>query len=161
MTIVSHHGPSQDGTNQFPDRLPGKADRALAPSLRRGFLCRCPNCGRGRLFGRFLKTVPSCATCGEIMDHHRADDAPPYFTMLLVGHITIPVILAVQMRTTLSDMAFLAICLPLSGFLALALLQPIKGATVALQWALRMHGFGDNSTEMTEFAEPPETIEPH
>jgi len=35
--------------------------------------------------------------------------------------------------------------------LSLALLQPVKGAVVGMQWALKMHGFDDN---------PPEGIPP-
>ncbi len=117
-------------------------DRNVTQALRRGFLGRCPCCGEGRLFGRFLKTVPACTTCGQPIDAcHRADDAPPYFTMLLVGHLTVPMMLAMQMETRLPDIAYLAIWLPVTGLLALALLQPIKGAVVGLQWALRMHGF--------------------
>ncbi len=38
----------------------------------------------------------------------------------------------------------LAVYLPLT-FLSLALLQPVKGAVVGLQWALRMHGFDENA----------------
>ena len=37
----------------------------------------------------------------------------------------------------------LAIYLPISLIMSLWLLQPVKGAVVGLQWALRMHGFGD------------------
>ena len=37
----------------------------------------------------------------------------------------------------------LAVWLPLALVLSLALLQPVKGAIVGLQWALRMHGFGE------------------
>jgi uncharacterized protein (DUF983 family) len=36
----------------------------------------------------------------------------------------------------------LSIWVPLTVILALALLQPVKGAIVGLQWALYMHGFG-------------------
>ncbi len=115
--------------------------RPLAPSLLRGFLCRCPNCGEGRLFGKFLKPVPSCAVCGEDFTHQRADDAPPYFTMVLVGHLMVPLVLAVQFTTNLSVAQHLAIWLPLTAGLTVGLLQPVKGATIALQWALRMHGF--------------------
>jgi uncharacterized protein (DUF983 family) len=32
--------------------------------------------------------------------------------------------------------------LPITALASIALLQPVKGAVVALQWALRMHGFG-------------------
>jgi uncharacterized protein (DUF983 family) len=117
------------------------APRPLAQSLWRGFRCQCPNCGEGRLFGKFLKPVPACSVCGEDFTHHRADDAPPYFTMVLVGHLLVPVILAIQLLTELTVTQHLMIWLPLTGGLTVGLLQPVKGATIALQWALRMHGF--------------------
>jgi hypothetical protein len=39
------------------------------------------------------------------------------------------------------------IWLPLTGILTIGLLQPVKGAIVALQWALRMHGFDGRGEE--------------
>lgn len=115
--------------------------RRLLQSMARGFLGRCPHCGNGALFARFLKPVPACAVCGEDFTHQRADDAPPYFTMVLVGHLLVPVLLAVQLETDLSMTTHLAIWLPLTAILAVGLLQPVKGAIIAQQWALRMHGF--------------------
>ena len=41
----------------------------------------------------------------------------------------------------------LAIYLPLTFIASLALLQPVKGAVVGMQWALRMHGFDENNPE--------------
>ena len=61
--------------------------------------------------------------------------------MVIVGHIVVPVMLAVTLATDLSTFTHLAIWLPLTGDLTLGLLQPVKGAIIALQWALRMHGF--------------------
>jgi uncharacterized protein (DUF983 family) len=115
--------------------------RPLWQALARGFVGRCPNCGKGRLFRAFLKPVANCEVCGEDYTHQRADDAPPYFTMVIVGHLLVPVLLAVQLTTNLSIMQHLMIWLPLTGILTVGLLQPVKGAIVALQWALRMHGF--------------------
>jgi uncharacterized protein (DUF983 family) len=40
-----------------------------------------------------------------------------------------------------------AIWLPLTFGMSLALLQPIKGALVGLQWAFRMHGFNPEEAE--------------
>lgn len=34
----------------------------------------------------------------------------------------------------------------LAGGLALAMLQPVKGAVIGFQWSRRMHGFGLKST---------------
>jgi uncharacterized protein (DUF983 family) len=41
----------------------------------------------------------------------------------------------------------LAIYLPLTLVLSLLLLQPVKGAVVGVQWALRMHGFDEQNPE--------------
>jgi uncharacterized protein (DUF983 family) len=119
--------------------------RRLARSLWRGLRCRCPSCGEGRLFTRFLKVTPICDRCGEVFSHHRADDAPPYITIVLVGHIIVPLILFVETRWSLSTVAHLAIWLPATLILSLGLLQPVKGLVVGLQWALRMHGFDGKS----------------
>jgi uncharacterized protein (DUF983 family) len=116
----------------------------------RGFIGRCPHCGEGRLFGRYLKPVANCSVCGEDFTHQRADDAPPYFTMVIVGHILVPVLLAVQLTTDLSVTTHLAIWLPLTAALTVGLLQPVKGTIVAAQWALRMHGFDGQPDAATD-----------
>lgn len=115
--------------------------RPLVRSLLRGFLCTCPNCGKGAMFDRFLKVTPNCRACGEDLSHQRADDAPPYLTMVVTGHVIVPIVLAVETAFSPSTVAALALFLPLTLVMALALLQPVKGVVVALQWALRMHGF--------------------
>ena len=35
-------------------------ERSVADAMWKGFRCRCPNCGEGRLFRSFLKPVESC-----------------------------------------------------------------------------------------------------
>jgi uncharacterized protein (DUF983 family) len=127
--------------NEILQEAISRPRRAVGSALWRGFRGGCPNCGNPGLFRAYLKPVDNCRHCGEDMSHQRADDAPPYFTMVLVGHIIVPVMLAVAMRTELSNLTHLMIWLPLTLVMALALLQPIKGATIALQWALYMHGF--------------------
>lgn len=121
--------------------------RPLYRAMLRGFLGRCPHCGKGRLFGRYLKPVANCAVCGEDYTAQRADDAPPYFTMVIVGHILVPVILAVELTTNFPVVAQLFIWIPVTGALTIGLLQPVKGAIIALQWALRMHGFDPHGDE--------------
>ena len=126
------------------------AKRPLLRAMARAFVGRCPHCGRGRLFGKFLKPVPACAVCGEDLSHQRADDAPPYFTMVIVGHLVVPVMVATILLTNLSTTTYLMIWLPTIAILTVGLLQPVKGAIIALQWALRMHGF-DGKGDAPEF----------
>ncbi len=120
----------------------GRPARPLMQAMLRGFLGRCPHCGEGKLFASFVKTVDRCEHCGEEMHHHRADDLPAYLVVVIVGHIVVGAFMSVEATSTLSTWQHLAIWIPLTIGSALALLRPIKGAVVGLQWALYMHGFG-------------------
>ena len=109
--------------------------------MTRGWRCRCPNCGQGRLFRAFLKVVDRCPVCGEELFHQRADDAPPYFVTLITGHIVVPAALAVEVAFAPPMWVHALLWGPLTVALGLGLLQPVKGAIVGWQWANRMHGF--------------------
>ena len=110
----------------------------LGTALGRGLLGRCPACGQTHLFNGFLKVAPECSNCGAPLGLARADDAPPYFTILIVGHIVIPAILLVQKLDDPPSWLLAAIFLPLTLFLALGLIQPIKGATVGAMLSFNM-----------------------
>ena len=128
--------------------------RETGTAMLRGFLGKCPNCGEGRLFGSWLKTVHACEHCGEVLDRHRADDFPAYLVIIIVGHIVVGGFLATEATLDLSMTAHLAIWVPLTIILSIVLLQPVKGAVVGMQWALYMHGFGG---EQDSFDTHPET----
>lgn len=125
-----------------------EAKRSLPQSIWRGACSRCPRCGEGKLFRSFLKTVRSCDRCGEVIEHHRADDLPAYIVVFIVGHIVVGAFMGVEMTTNLSTWQHLAIWVPITIVLSIALLQPVKGAAVGLQWALRMHGFGETEEKL-------------
>ena len=119
--------------------------RDLWSSLKRGFRGRCPRCGEGNLFRAFLKVDNRCSGCGLDFAPHRADDLPAYLVIVIVGHIVVPAALLIETDYSPPVGLQLAIYLPLTALMSLALLQPVKGAVVGLQWALRMHGFDDNA----------------
>ena len=131
----------------------GKAanERSLAQAMVRGFMGKCPHCGQGRLFGRFLKVADSCDACGEEYHHHRADDLPAYLVIVIVGHIVVGAFMGMENVFELTTWQHLAIWVPITLAMTVGLLQPTKGAVVGLQWALRMHGFSGK----------PETLETH
>lgn len=116
----------------------------LSQPLLRGLKGQCPCCGRGKLFGAFLKTFERCAECGEPFHHHRADDFPPYIVIFLLGHILVPLALAIEEGFAPPEWVYLAFFIPLTVVLAIALLQPVKGLVVALQWHMGMHGFKES-----------------
>jgi uncharacterized protein (DUF983 family) len=115
--------------------------RPLYRAALRGFFGRCPQCGKGRMFRAFLKVIDCCPACAEELHHQRADDAPAYFVILIVGHIVVPLVLAVEMAFAPPLWVHMAMWGPLTLALSLLLLPRIKGALVAWQWAMRMHGF--------------------
>jgi uncharacterized protein (DUF983 family) len=68
----------------------------------------------------------------------RADDAPPYFTILIVGHIVIPALLIMQKLYDPPTWLMSVIFVPLTVILALGLIRPVKGATVGLMLSFNM-----------------------
>jgi uncharacterized protein (DUF983 family) len=121
--------------------------RDVWTAIKRGFRGRCPRCGQGKLFRAFLKVDNNCSACGLDFTPHRADDLPAYLVIVIVGHIVVPTALFIETDYSPPVWLQLAIYLPLTLFLSLALLQPVKGAVVGIQWALRMHGFDDTAPD--------------
>lgn len=133
------HGMIELETNSEKQTL--SSDRNVWQAMRRGLKMACPACGEGRIFASYLKVKDTCTTCGEELHHQRADDAPPYITIFIVGHIVVPGILLLEKAYAPPTWVHLAIWLPLLTVLSLTILPRIKGLFVGLQWALRMHGF--------------------
>ncbi len=110
----------------------------LLTALGRGLTNRCPVCGQDHVFDGYLRVVKECRNCHTPLGLARADDAPPYFTILIVGHIVVPLMLMYQNDFDPSNLVLGAIFLPLTAVLCLLLLRPIKGATVGLMIKLGM-----------------------
>ncbi|MGA8193329.1 MAG: DUF983 domain-containing protein [Acetobacteraceae bacterium] len=124
-----------------PDRITPPPPWPVPPlptTMGRGLMGRCPACGKGRLFDGFLRVVPICPNCHAPLGLARADDAPPYFTILIVGHIVIPAILIMQKMSDPPTWLLSVIFVPLTIILALGLLRPVKGATVGLMLTFNM-----------------------
>jgi uncharacterized protein (DUF983 family) len=101
-------------------------------AILRGLRGRCPICGVGAIFRGYLRVQSECSNCHAPLGRVRADDAPPYFTIFAVGHLVVPSMLWVERAYMPSLWWMAAIFLPLTALLSLALIRPIKGATVGL-----------------------------
>lgn len=128
-------GPTINGRSE--PRLPATFSAAAL----RGIAGRCPRCGEARLFGRFLKPVPACPACGQDWTPQQADDFPAYIAILITGHVLAPVIITLVTSYDITPGLLAAILLPLAVVMMVAMLQPAKGAVIALQWWQGMHGF--------------------
>ena len=104
----------------------------------RGLRGRCPHCGKGAMFYRYLKVEPICKACGHQLDRYPADDGPAYFTVLIVGHLVIVpfLILGAPLIWKAPLWALIPTALAVVAAITLAALPVIKGAVVGLLYAL-------------------------
>ncbi|MCK0167427.1 DUF983 domain-containing protein [Jannaschia sp. S6380] len=124
------------------DQAPIEDPRLMRQAMWRGWRRRCPNCGEGAMLHSYLKVRDTCDACGQELHHHRADDGPPYLTLLIVGHIIGPAMLWYFVAFEPDPYSFMAIFMLASVVLSLWFLPRLKGVIVGVQWAARMHGFG-------------------
>ncbi len=109
-------------------------------AILRGLAHRCPNCGKGRLYGKYLKVQPNCRVCGQDLAQYRADDGPSYFTILLVGHLVIaPLLFFPWIWRAPAGIVVPATLIPLL-VITLLLLPRVKGALIGLLYSLGTHG---------------------
>ncbi|WP_343079709.1 DUF983 domain-containing protein [Ostreiculturibacter nitratireducens] len=128
-----------------PDSLDTTEDRPMGRAMLNGWRRRCPCCGSGPMLSGYLTVRSNCAVCGEDLSHQRADDGPAYLTILIVGHILAPSLLAVYTAFEPDPLVLASVFGVATVALSLFLLPRLKGVMVAIQWAKRMHGFGIES----------------
>jgi uncharacterized protein (DUF983 family) len=112
-------------------------EKPLLTGLWRGIKGRCPNCDIGRLFWKYLKVQTICETCGHDNGKYPADDAPAYFTILLVGHLIVAPLLIFKFILIWPAGLVLGLTLPALAVASLIVLPRVKGAVIGLQWALK------------------------
>ena len=61
--------------------------------------------------------------------------------IVIVGHILVPLVLLVETQLAPPFWVGMTLWPAAVVVLTLALIQPVKGAIVGMQWALGMHGF--------------------
>jgi|SRR5437868_4312279 uncharacterized protein (DUF983 family) len=118
-----------------------KTEIPLGLAARRGLMGLCPNCGKTKLFASYLKQVEACSNCGAHFGRIRADDAAPWGTIIVVGHIFMPLMFFVSLDAFMPFWAGVTVWAALFAGLSLALLPRSKGLFIALLWATRAPGF--------------------
>lgn len=138
-----------------PDRsapaLPYAQPESLWTAVSRGARNHCPCCGEGAVFAGYLKVAPTCTACGAPLGQLRADDAPPYFTIFIAGHLLVPPVLWIERAYMPPMWLHMVVWLPLFAIACILLLRPIKGAT--LGWMMKLgftgaeHGGGHGGAQ--------------
>ena len=108
------------------DAAPGALETALR--------CRCPRCGRGKLFDGLLTVREKCAVCGLDLSAHDAGDGPAVFVILIAGFVVAFAALITEIAVHPPVWVHLVLWLPLTLIICLALLRPMKGLLLAAQF---------------------------
>ena len=115
-------------------------DFPVVTLLRAALGCRCPRCGRGRLFAGLLSVRPACTVCGLDLSAQDAGDGPAVFAILFLGLIVVGLAALVEINFSPPIWVHLLLWAPLILIGAVAMLRPLKAGLIALQYRHRRLG---------------------
>jgi len=87
------------------------------------------------MFSGYLTAAEACSSCGLAFEPLRADDAPAYFTIFIVGHVIVAGLLALEKFDHPALWIQTAIWIPLAIVMMFTLLPLIKGAVMGAIYA--------------------------
>lgn len=105
--------------------------------LAAGLGCKCPRCGRGRLFGGLLTVAARCEACGLELAKHDSGDGPAVFVILILGFIVVGLALWIELAYEPPFWVHAVLWVPFITFGALLLLRPFKATLIAMQYRHR------------------------
>jgi uncharacterized protein (DUF983 family) len=118
-------------------QTPCHTEVSLRLAVKRGVLGRCPNCGQAALFKSYLEQFPNCPACGAELFRVRADDVAPWLTIIIIGHVFLPLILFVNLSTFMPFWLGVACWAVLFSGIALLVLPRAKGLIIGVLWVTR------------------------
>ena len=98
------------------------------------FGCRCPRCGRGKVFAGLLTVVPRCPVCGLDISAQDAGDGPAVFVILILGAVVVLLAAVVEIKFAPPIWVHVVLWLPTTLGGAILLLRPLKACLIALQY---------------------------
>jgi uncharacterized protein (DUF983 family) len=113
----------------MPDRVETPPNPILA-----GLTCRCPRCGKGKMFSGFLGLKPICEVCGLDYSFADAGDGPAVFVIMISGAIVVAAALFVEVQYSPPLWVHALLWVPLILVTSLVPLRCLKGVLIALQY---------------------------
>lgn len=106
----------------------------LISPFKAGLTCKCPRCGKGRVFSGFLTVAPVCDQCG--LDFTKVDtgDGPAVFIIMVVGFLVVGLALWVEVKFGPPYWVHLVLWTPTILIASFGLLRPFKATLIALQY---------------------------
>jgi uncharacterized protein (DUF983 family) len=99
-----------------------------------GLTCRCPRCGKGKMFQGFLTLRSRCEVCGLDYAFADAGDGPAVFIILFAGFVVVGAALIVEVLYQPPYWVHAVLWGPLILIVTLLPLRSMKGLLVALQF---------------------------
>lgn len=118
------------------------ADRPVS-AFRAGFSCRCPRCGRGRLFSGFLQVAARCEACDLDLSAEDSGDGAAVFVIFVVGFLVVGLALITEILFSPALWVHYALWIPMILAASLGLLRPFKSVLIALQFKHQAGGGGN------------------
>ncbi|RTL52601.1 MAG: DUF983 domain-containing protein [Bradyrhizobiaceae bacterium] len=109
-------------------------DRQKVSPFVAGLTCRCPRCGKGKLFSGFLSLKPRCENCGLDYAFIDSGDGPAVFIIMIAGFIVVSAALVVEVKYQPPFWVHAMLWLPLIAVTTLLPLRPMKALLIALQY---------------------------
>jgi uncharacterized protein (DUF983 family) len=132
---------SLDATKDEPNMTCVREEITMRKAAGRALLGKCPCCGKGQLFARYLKQVENCSACGESYGSIRADDAAPWLTIIVVGHILLPLAFMIDLSAAMPVWGEMLLWSSFFAAISIALLPRAKGLMIAILWRTRAPGY--------------------
>lgn len=123
---------------------PDVGGEPIGPVILRGLRGRCPRCGQGKLFSGYLKVSSSCSNCGLDLSGENAGDGAVPFVILLLGAIGVGFGAFLEFTFSPPIWVLVVIVFPVVIAGTLAVMQPLKGVLITLQYR---NTAGDTGTE--------------
>ena len=114
--------------------MPDETLPTVTQSALRGLACKCPRCGKGRLYAGFLTLRPNCEACGLDYAFIDAGDGPAVFIIMIAGAIVVGCALIVEVKYQPPFWVHAALWLPLILATTLLPLRAMKALLIALQF---------------------------
>jgi uncharacterized protein (DUF983 family) len=106
----------------------------VTQSAMRGLACKCPRCGKGRLYAGFLDLAPNCESCALDYGFIDAGDGPAIFLIMIAGAIVVGSALIVEIKYQPPFWLHAALWLPLILATTLLPMRSMKALLIALQY---------------------------
>ena len=112
--------------------------RSIPAVLLSGLLKKCPQCGKGNLYSKYLKFYSHCPICGEEFHSYRTDDFGPWLSIIISGHIIVPLVLSMEQNFKIDLWIQALIWIPITTVVVLFLLPISKSICLSILWRLKM-----------------------